>query len=66
MVTEVNFVSDDPANRGTVTMTWSLTAAETRTNVTIRADDVPAGVSREDDPAGMASSLANLAAFVEH
>ena len=66
VVTAVNFVSDDPANRGTMTMTWSLTAAGTGTNVTIRADGVPAGVSTEDHAAGMASSLANLAGFVEH
>jgi hypothetical protein len=33
--------------------------------VDIRADDVPAGISAEDHAVGLASSLANLAAYVE-
>lgn len=65
VVQAVDFVSDDPANAGTMTMTWALAAVNAGTNVHLRADDVPAGVSAEDHAAGMASSLANLAAFVE-
>jgi uncharacterized protein YndB with AHSA1/START domain len=61
----VDFVSDDPANAGTMTMTWALTAVAGGTQVEIRADDVPAGISAEDHAAGMASSLANLAAYLE-
>jgi hypothetical protein len=34
--------------------------------VEIRADDVPSGITAEDHTAGMASSLANLAAYLEH
>jgi hypothetical protein len=33
--------------------------------VEIRADDVPDGISAEDHAAGLASSLANLAAYLE-
>lgn len=65
VVQAVDFVSDDPAFVGTMTMTWELSAEESGTLVELRADDVPAGISAEDHAAGMASSLANLAAFVE-
>ncbi|GAB3899143.1 SRPBCC family protein [Kibdelosporangium lantanae] len=65
VVQAVDFVSDDPAYAGTMTMTWEVTAAGAGTRVEIRADDVPDGISAEDHAAGMASSLANLAAHVE-
>lgn len=60
----VEFVSDDPANAGIMTMTWELTPVSDATRVEIRADDVPAGISPEDHATGMASSLANLAAYL--
>jgi uncharacterized protein YndB with AHSA1/START domain len=65
VVQEVDFVSDDPAFAGTMTMTWEATADDQGTRVEIRADDVPAGITAQDHAQGMASSLANLAAFVE-
>ena len=65
LVQAVDFVSDDPANAGTMTMTWELTAVDAGTCVDIRADDVPAGISAEDHAAGLASSLANLARYLE-
>jgi uncharacterized protein YndB with AHSA1/START domain len=65
VVQAVDFVSDDPAYAGTMTMTWEVTAVEGGTRVDIRADDVPAGISAEDHAAGLASSLANLAAHLE-
>jgi uncharacterized protein YndB with AHSA1/START domain len=65
LVQAVDFVSDDPANAGTMTMTWELTPIDTGTRVDIRADGVPAGISAEDHAAGLASSLANLASFLE-
>jgi uncharacterized protein YndB with AHSA1/START domain len=65
LVQSVDFVSDDPANAGTMTMTWDLAAVDGGTRVDIRADDVPAGISAEDHAAGLASSLANLAAYLE-
>ncbi len=60
-----DFESDDPAFAGTMTTTWTLDATGEGTLVTIRADDVPDGISAEDHAAGLASSLANLAAYVE-
>jgi uncharacterized protein YndB with AHSA1/START domain len=65
VVQAVEFVSDDPAHAGTMTMTWEVNAADAGARVDIRADDVPAGISAEDHAAGLASSLANLAAYVE-
>jgi uncharacterized protein YndB with AHSA1/START domain len=65
VVQAVNFVSDDPAYAGTMTMAWEVTATDGGTRVDFRADDVPAGISPEDHAAGLASSLANLAAHVE-
>ncbi|HET7047603.1 MAG TPA: SRPBCC family protein [Solirubrobacteraceae bacterium] len=65
VVQAVDFVSDDPANAGTMTMTWELAALDAGTHVDIRADDVPAGISAEDHAAGLASSLANLATYLE-
>jgi uncharacterized protein YndB with AHSA1/START domain len=65
VVQAVDFVSDDPAYAGTMTMTWAVTAVEAGTRVDIVAADVPDGVSAEDHAAGLASSLANLARYVE-
>ena len=65
VVQEVDFVSDDPAVAGTMTMTWQVTAFDGGTRVDIIAEHVPEGISAEDHAVGLASSLANLAAFVE-
>ena len=65
VVQAVDFVSDDPAFAGTMIMTWELTAAGAGTRVDIVAEDVPDGISAEDHAAGLASSLTNLAAYVE-
>ena len=65
VVQAVDFVSDDPAYAGTMTMTWEVTAAGAGTRVDIVAEDVPDGISAEDHAAGLASSLRNLAAYVE-
>lgn len=61
----VDFVSDDPAYAGTMTMTWGLTAEGASTRVDIIAENVPDGISAEDHAAGLASSLQNLAAYLE-
>lgn len=61
----VEFVSDDPAFAGTMTMTWQVAAADGGSEVEFRAENVPAGISAEDHAAGLASSLAHLAAYVE-
>lgn len=65
VVQAVEFVSDDPAFAGTMTMRWEVTAEASGTRVDIVATDVPDGISAEDHAAGLASSLTNLAAFVE-
>jgi uncharacterized protein YndB with AHSA1/START domain len=66
VVQAVDFVSDDPANAGTMTMTWGVTAVDGGTCVDIVAADVPDGISAEDHAAGLASSLTKLAVYVEH
>jgi hypothetical protein len=48
-----------------MTMTWQLSAVAEGTRVEVRAEDVPTGISAEDHAAGMASSLANLAEYLE-
>jgi len=65
VVQAVDFVSDDPAYAGTMIMTWQVTAASAGTRVTIVAEDVPDGISAADHAAGLDSSLAKLAAYVE-
>ena len=65
VVQAVDFVSDDPAFAGTMTMTWEVTPVDGGSRVDIRADDVPSGISAEDHATGLASSLANLATFLE-
>jgi uncharacterized protein YndB with AHSA1/START domain len=64
VVQAVDFVSDDPAYAGTMTMTWAVHATADGTLVEFTADDVPDGISAEDHSAGMTSSLANLSAYL--
>jgi uncharacterized protein YndB with AHSA1/START domain len=65
IVQAVDFVSDDPANAGTMTMTWQVTPVDAGTRVDIIAEDVPDGISADDHAAGLASSLTNLAAYLQ-
>jgi uncharacterized protein YndB with AHSA1/START domain len=65
VVQAVDFVSDDPAFAGTMTMTWAVRAVDGGTRVEITADDVPDGISADDHAAGLTSSLDNLARYVE-
>ena len=65
VVQAVDFESDDPMFAGTMTMTWEVSAVDGETRVDITAADVPDGISAEDHAAGLASSLANLAAYLE-
>ena len=65
VVQAVDFVSDDPAYAGTMTMTWELTAVDEGTRIEIVADNVPEGIAADDHAAGLASSLANLAEYLE-
>jgi uncharacterized protein YndB with AHSA1/START domain len=64
VVQAVDFISDDPAYAGTMTMTWGVSAVDGGTRVDITADDVPDGISPEDHAEGLSSSLANLADYL--
>ncbi|MGW1777935.1 SRPBCC family protein [Streptomyces sp. NPDC002143] len=59
------FEADDPSYAGTMTMTWQLTATGEGTEVTVTATDVPTGIAQAAHEAGIASSLAHLASYVE-
>jgi uncharacterized protein YndB with AHSA1/START domain len=65
MEQEVVFESDDPAFAGIMPMIWTFQPDGDKTIVTVRAENVPAGISAQDHETGMNSSLHNLAAFVE-
>lgn len=61
----ISFESSDPRFAGDMRMTWQLEpVGDDSTRVTVTATDVPAGIRQEDHEAGLASSLANLAAFL--
>jgi uncharacterized protein YndB with AHSA1/START domain/transcriptional regulator with XRE-family HTH domain len=61
----VEFESADPAFGGEMKMTWTLTVVPGGTEVSIRAENVPEGIRREDHEAGFRSTLENLAIFAE-
>ena len=65
VVQAVDFVSDDPSYAGTMTMRWELTEIEGGTRVDITASDVPVGIAAAEHAAGLASSLENLANYLE-
>ena len=65
IVQAISFVSDDAAFGGAMTMTWTFTEAPGGACVTVLAENVPPGISRADHERGMASTLANLAGFLE-
>ena len=65
VVQAVDFVSDDPTYVGMMMMTWEVTAVDEGTRVDIVADNVPDGIDASDHAAGLASSLANLAEYLE-
>jgi uncharacterized protein YndB with AHSA1/START domain len=64
VVQAVDFVSDDPAYAGTMTMRWELARVDGGTRVEIIADDVPDGIDADDHAAGLASSLTNLTEYL--
>lgn len=65
VVQAVDFDSDRAEFGGTMTMTWEVESVEDGTLVQITASDVPDGISGQDHAAGLASSLANLACYLE-
>lgn len=62
---EVSFESEDQAFSGTMRMNWTFQPRDERTLVTIRAENVPAGIQPDDHQASLNSSLENLARFVK-
>ena len=68
IVIAVNFVTDNPDFTGIMTSTWEVDPVdgdEDATRVTIRIKNVPSGISAADHAVGLASSLANLARYLE-
>ena len=61
----VTFESDDPAFAGEMQIIWTLESGQDGTLVTVRCENVPAGIRPEDHQAGLTSTLNNLAAYVE-
>lgn len=61
----VNFDSEDDAFAGTMRITWLLERKPDGTRVTVSCRDVPPGIAAEDHEEALASTLENLAAFVE-
>jgi uncharacterized protein YndB with AHSA1/START domain len=61
----VAFESEDPTFSGEMRVTWSLDPVEQGTLVSVRCEDIPAGISADDHKAGLESTLRNLSAFVE-
>lgn len=64
VVQEGVFESDDDAFAGVMLLTWSLEDADGGTTVTVTAENVPPGISKEDHDAGLRSTLDNLAAYI--
>jgi uncharacterized protein YndB with AHSA1/START domain len=65
VVEAVRFESDDPAFSGEMTITTTLTPVDGGTQVMIVCENVSPGIRAADHQAGLASTLANLAAFTE-
>lgn len=61
----VKFNTDDVAFSGEMRITWTLDSVPNGTFVKVRCENVPRGIRVEDHQAGLASTLNNLAAFVE-
>lgn len=65
VIERVTFQSDDPTFADPMIITTTLEAAGDGTLVTMRLDDVPDVIAPADHAEGIASSLANLAGYVE-
>ncbi|TYB39751.1 SRPBCC family protein [Micromonospora sp. AP08] len=65
VVEVVEFETDDPALRGAMTMTTTLTDADGGTEVVVVHDGIPDAIPAEDNETGTRTALANLARLVE-
>jgi uncharacterized protein YndB with AHSA1/START domain len=65
VVQVVEFETTDPAMRGEMTITITLTDADGGTEILAVHDELPPGLSPADNEVGWRSSLAKLSALVE-
>ena len=65
VVEVLEFETEDPALRGTMTMTTTLTAADGGTDVLVVHEGIPDAVPAADNETGTRMALANLARLVE-
>ncbi|MFU8874395.1 SRPBCC domain-containing protein [Micromonospora sp. SL4-19] len=65
VVEEFEFETTDPALRGTMTMTTTLTDADGGTDVFVVHDGIPDSIPAADNETGTRMALANLARLVE-
>ncbi|MFG1658330.1 SRPBCC family protein [Micromonospora chersina] len=65
VVEVVEFETDDPALRGAMTMTTTLTDVDGGTEVVVVHDGIPDVIPAEDNETGTRMALANLARLVE-
>ncbi len=65
VVEVVEFETDDPAMRGEMTITFTLSDADGGSDLLAVHDDLPPGLSPADNELGWSMSLAKLAALVE-
>jgi uncharacterized protein YndB with AHSA1/START domain len=65
VVEVLEFETADPALRGVMTMTTTLTDADGGTDVLVVHDDIPDAVPAADNETGTRMALANLARLVE-
>lgn len=65
VVERIVFESADPAFDAPLTVTTSLVPAAGGTEVSVTIDNVPDAIGLADHQAGIVSSLANLAAYLE-
>jgi uncharacterized protein YndB with AHSA1/START domain len=61
IVQSVEFESGDASFAGEMIMTWAFDRSPAGTVVTVTAENVPTGISKDDHDAGLRSSLENLA-----
>lgn len=60
------FESDQPDLAGEMKIIWTLADADRGTEVTVLFEDIPKGISLEDNETGSKQSLRKLSAYVEH
>jgi uncharacterized protein YndB with AHSA1/START domain len=65
VVEEIEFETEEPTLRGTMTMTTTLTSKNGGTEVTVRHEGLPDAVPAADNETGTRMALANLARLLE-